>query len=151
MSRSLRLLAVSLLAGALAPLAFAAPNGGQAKAAASPKLVLAGSQFGRVLFNGSGRALYVFTRDPRGRSVCTGECAAKWPPYIVRGKVVAGPGVHPGLVGATRRRDGSIQVLYAGRPLYFYVGDPKGKILCGNVNEFGGLWLAVAASGKPVK
>ena len=151
MSRSLQMLAVSLLAGALAPLAFAAPNGGQTKAAASPKVVLAGSQFGRVLFDGNGRALYVFTRDPRGRSVCSGECAAKWPPYVVRGKVVAGPGVRASLIGTTRRRDGRIQVLYAGRPLYFYVGDPKGKVLCGNVTEFGGLWLVVAASGRPVK
>ena len=44
-----------------------------------------------------------------------------------------------------------LQVVYAGRPLYFYVGDPKGKILCGNVSEFGGLWLVVAASGKVVR
>ena len=150
MPRLPRLLVISLLAGALAPLA-AASTGGQAKVAASPKLVLAGSQFGRVLFDGNRRALYAFTRDPRGRSACTGECAAKWPPYIVRGKVVAGPGVRASLIGTTRRRDGSIQVLYGGRPLYFYVGDPKGKILCGNVNEFGGLWLVVAASGKLIK
>ena len=153
MPRLLRLLVVSLLAGAaLTPLALAAPTGGgQAKAAASPKLVLAGSQFGRVLFNDQGRALYAFTRDPRGRSRCSGQCAAKWPPFLVHGKVTAGPGVGASLIGTTRRRDGSLQVAYAGHPLYFYVGDPKGKLLCGNVKEFGGLWLAVAASGKPVK
>ncbi len=147
-----RSLLVLLLAGtALAPPTLAAPNLEQAAAAVPPKLVPTSSQFGRVLFDGNGRALYVFTRDPRGISTCTGQCAVKWPPYIVHSKVVAGPGVHGSLIGTTRRKDGSVQVMYAGQPLYFYVGDPKGKLLCGNVKEFGGLWLAVSASGKPVK
>ena len=151
MIRPLRSILVWLfVSAALAPLALGAPTGPQARIAA-PRLVLAGSQFGRVLFDGNRRALYAFTRDPRGRSACTGECAAKWPPYIVRGKVAAGPGVRASLIRTTRRRDGRFQVVYAGHPLYFYVGDPKGKVLCGNVNEFGGLWLVVAAGGKLIK
>ena len=152
MPRPLRSILASLFAGAaLAPLALAAPSVGQAMTAASPKLVLAGSQFGRVLFNSNRRALYAFTRDVHGRSTCTGKCAAKWPPYVVHGKVAAGPGVRASLITTTRRGDGRLQLVYAGHPLYFYVGDPKGKLLCGNVKEFGGLWLAVAASGTPVK
>ena len=150
MPRSLRLLLVCFLAAVFVPLAFAAPTGGQARIVA-PRLVLAGSQFGRVLFDGNGRALYAFTRDRRGRSACAGECAAKWPPYIVRGKVAAGRGVRASLIRTIRRGDGKLQVVYAGHPLYFYVGDPKGKVLCGNVNEFGGLWLVVAAGGKLIK
>jgi predicted lipoprotein with Yx(FWY)xxD motif len=40
-------------------------------------------------------------------------------------------------------------VTYAGRPLYFYVGDTKpGQILCQNVAEFGGTWRVVRPSGK---
>ena len=39
----------------------------------------------------------------------------------------------------TRRRDGRRQVTYAGRSLYYYVGDlSPGQILCQNVDEFGG-------------
>ena len=141
MIRPLRSILVWLfVSAALAPLALGAPTGPQARIAA-PRLVLAGSQFGRVLFDGNRRALYAFTRDPRGRSACTGECAAKWPPYVVRGRVGAGPGIRPSLIGTTRRGDGRLQVLYRGRPLYFYAqdkasGDTKGQ-------NVGGIWFVV--------
>ena len=60
------------------------------------------------------------------------------------GAVRAGAGAKRSLLGTTRRADGSRQVTYAGRPLYYYVGDRKaGQILCQNVSEFGGLWLVV--------
>jgi hypothetical protein len=48
------------------------------------------SKYGRILFDGRGFALYAFTRDPRGRSACSGACAKKWPPYIVSGPPVRG-------------------------------------------------------------
>ena len=38
---------------------------------------------------------------------------------------------------------------YAGRPLYYYVGDRSpGQVLCQNVVEFGGRWLLLRPSGK---
>ena len=56
------------------------------------------------------------------------------------------------LLGTVRRSDGTIQATYAGRPLYYYVGDTKaGQILCQNVSEFGGRWLVVRANGVPVR
>jgi len=56
------------------------------------------------------------------------------------------------LVGTTRRADGSLQVTYAGRPLYYYVGDRRpGQILCQNVPEFGGLWLVLRGDGSLVR
>ena len=118
---------------------------------AKPTLVARGSQFGRVVFDGSNHALYAFTRDPRGRSTCYGACANAWPPYIVRGTLRPGPGTTRTLLGTTRRRDGSRQLTYAGRPLYYYVGDPVGEIRCQNVREFGGLWLVVRPSGRLVR
>ena len=54
--------------------------------------------------------------------------------------------------GTIRRSDGSRQATYAGRPLYYYVGDRKPRqILCQNVSEFGGLWLVVRPSGAVVR
>ena len=53
------------------------------------------------------------------------------------------------LLGRTTRPDGRKQVTYNGHPLYFYVHDPKGQILCHNVFEFGGDWLVVRKSGNP--
>jgi predicted lipoprotein with Yx(FWY)xxD motif len=109
------------------------------------------SSFGSILFDGRGFVLYGFTRDPRGRSVCKGACAVAWPPYIVKTRATAGPGVRAKLLGTTKRTDGRLQVTYAGRPLYYYVGDRKaGEILCQNVTEFGGVWRVVRPSGKLV-
>ena len=111
-----------------------------------------GSNYGRVLFDGRGHVLYAFTRDPRRRSVCAGACARAWPPFIVRGTLVATNGARGALLGTTRRADGRLQATYAGRPLYFYVGDRRpGQILCQNASEFGGLWLVVRPSGRLVR
>jgi len=103
------------------------------------------------VWDGQRRALYAFTRDPRGRSACYGACATAWPPYIVRGPLRAGPGVKRSLLGTTRRRDGSRQLTYAGKPLYYYVSDPVGVIRCQNVFGFGGLWLVVQPNGRLVR
>jgi uncharacterized membrane protein YphA (DoxX/SURF4 family)/predicted lipoprotein with Yx(FWY)xxD motif len=120
--------------------------------AASTSLTVRGSDYGRVLFDGAGRALYVFTRDPAGRSVCSGACARAWPPYLVASRPKAGAGVRGGLIGTTRRADGRRQATYAARPLYYYVGDDgPGVIRCQNVSEFGGLWLVQRPSGRPVR
>ena len=110
------------------------------------------SRFGPILFDGRGFALYAFTKDPRGRSVCTGACAAAWPPYVVRNAPHAAAGVKHTLLGTTRRTDGRLQVTYNGRPLYYYVGDrAAGQILCQNVSEFGGLWLVARPNGTLVR
>jgi predicted lipoprotein with Yx(FWY)xxD motif len=110
------------------------------------------STYGSVLFDGRGFVLYAFSHDPRGRSTCTGTCAKRWPPFIVKRAPKAGPGAKASLLGAVRRANGTLQGTYAGHPLYYYIGDTKaGQILCQNVSEFGGLWLVVGANGRPVK
>jgi predicted lipoprotein with Yx(FWY)xxD motif len=114
-----------------------------------PLVKLRDSQFGRVLFSGNDRALYLFTRDARRRSRCYGDCAAAWPPFFARGRPRAGRGVDSSLLGTIRRRDGRRQVTYKGQPLYFYVHDPKRQVLCNDVVEFGGTWFALDAAGEP--
>ncbi len=110
---------------------------------------LEASEYGRVLFGRHGGALYLFTSDTEGKSACYGACAKAWPPFIARGRLRAREGIDRGLLGTTRRRDGRRQVTYAGQPLYYYVDDPPHEILCHGVNEFGGDWLVVRASGEP--
>jgi len=130
----------------LAPAAMSAHRAAPATLTAHP------SRFGQILFDGRGFVLYAFTKDQRGRSVCSGACAAAWPPYVVRSKLRAGVGTKRSLLGTTRRADGRLQVTYAGRPLYYYVGDQApGQILCQNVSEFGGLWLVARPNGTLVR
>jgi predicted lipoprotein with Yx(FWY)xxD motif len=110
------------------------------------------SRFGKVIFDGRGFVLYAFTRD-RGRSACYGACAKAWPPYFApKGALKVGPGVKRSSLGSVKRRNGRRQVTYAGRPVYYYVGDRSaGQILCQNVDEFGGSWLVIRPSGKLVR
>jgi predicted lipoprotein with Yx(FWY)xxD motif len=117
-----------------------------------PKLKVMDSDYGRILFNGRGRALYLFTSDSGKTSNCSGDCAVAWPPYIVKAKPRAGKGVKPGLIGTTRRTDGRLQATYGGHPIYFYEGDTKpGQVLCQAVYEFGGFWYVLRANGKAVR
>jgi predicted lipoprotein with Yx(FWY)xxD motif len=122
-----------------------------APAARGPLVKLRDSQFGPVLFSGSDRALYTFTRDTSGdepRSRCHGDCAEAWPPFFAKAPPLGGRGVRIEFIG-TIRRGGRRQVTFAGQPLYFYAHDPRGEVLCNDIVEFGGTWFAVTAKGKP--
>jgi predicted lipoprotein with Yx(FWY)xxD motif len=108
------------------------------------------SQFGRILGDRRGQAFYLFDEEKSKRSECYGRCARAWPPVLTKGRPRAGRGVRARLLGTTRRRDGRMQVTYRGRPLYYYVDDGPGRVLCHNVEEFGGLWLVLRANGEAV-
>jgi predicted lipoprotein with Yx(FWY)xxD motif len=99
-----------------------------------------------VLTNSSGRTLYWFAPDTPSKSVCYGTCAAYWPPVI--GNPVAGPGVTISKIATIARTDGTIQVTYAGHPLYTYIGDTAPGQASGNdINLNGGFWHEVPAAG----
>jgi predicted lipoprotein with Yx(FWY)xxD motif len=116
--------------------------------AAGTTIALRDSNFGPMLFDSDGQAIYIFERDSRGMSVCYGGCAEAWPPVLTGGTPRADDGVNVSLLGTIKRRDGQRQVTYAGRPLYFYAHEDPGVVLCHNVNLNGGYWWAVGADGK---
>lgn len=109
-----------------------------------------GSEFGRVVADGRGEAFYLFDKESSKRSQCYGACARAWPPVLTKGAPRAGKDVNQRLLGVTRRKDGKLQITYKNHPLYYYVDDRPGLILCQNVAEFGGLWLVVKPNGNPV-
>jgi predicted lipoprotein with Yx(FWY)xxD motif len=147
LKRLLPTLAAALAASVLAPAAMSSET-----RPPSPTLKAKPSAYGKILFDGRGYVLYAFTRDKNRRSSCYGACAKAWPVYYKRGVLVTGNGIRPKLVGTTKRRNGRRQLTYAGRPLYYYIGDRKpGQILCQNVAEFGGRWLVVRPNGKLVR
>jgi predicted lipoprotein with Yx(FWY)xxD motif len=119
-----------------------------AKRGATVKVV--DSQFGRVIADRRGEAFYLFDKEKGKRSRCYGECAVAWPPVLTKGKPRAGTGADADLLGTTKRRNGKLQVTYNGHPLYYYKDDEPGRILCHNVDEFGGLWLVVNRRGDAV-
>ena len=142
----------ALLTAAVSALALAALGGSEAMAAKKgAKLRVADSEYGKVLMNKGGLALYLFTKDGKGPSQCYDECAEAWPPFLTKGKPVAGKGAIGRKLGTTKRSDGTRQVTYGGHPVYFYVHDRPGDIFCQDVFEFGGTWLLVDAAGKAVR
>ena len=107
------------------------------------------SDYGAMLFDERGQAIYLFDRETTAEPDCYGECAAAWPPVLTTGEPQASGDVRAALLGTTERDDGSLQVTYGGHPLYFYAHEAPGQVLCHDVNEFGGVWLVVTPAGEP--
>ena len=82
------------------------------------------TSLGPVLEVGNGKMLYVHAGDSVTASTCLDTCATAWPPlFIAAGtKIVAPPGAK-GAFGSITRPDGSVQVTYRGKPLYFWQND----------------------------
>jgi len=70
----------------------------------------ADSAVGEILIDGDGNALYLFTPDESGPSVCNDDCVAAWPPVL--GAATAGPGTDADLLGTAARDDGATQATY---------------------------------------
>lgn len=142
----LSVFAVTALVGATA--ATLALAGGSTHGA---RLHIAKTHLGRILVDSRGITLYDFPPDKGKTSVCYGACAALWPPLITHGKPVAGKGVRASLLGTTKRKDGKLEVTYGGHPLYYFVQDRKpGQTTGQGLNQFGGLWWVLSASGKEI-
>ncbi len=106
------------------------------------------SEFGEMLFDARKQAIYIFENDPKGKTVCYGDCAEAWPPVFTDGRPKAGTGVRASLLGTVKRRDGRLQVTYSGKALYFYAHEKPGEVRCHNIDLNGGLWWVVGPDGK---
>jgi predicted lipoprotein with Yx(FWY)xxD motif len=108
------------------------------------------SGLGSVLVDSEGLTVYEFAKDTGSTSTCYGACAQNWPPVVAEGKP-SGEGETASHLGTTKRKDGSVQVTYAGHPLYTYTGDSSPGEANGNgLTFFGGKWSAMDESGETV-
>jgi predicted lipoprotein with Yx(FWY)xxD motif len=112
-------------------------------------IITGDSQFGPMLFDRSGQAIYLFDKETSSTPRCYGACAEAWPPVLTAGPPQARGGAEVSLLGTVRRRDGRTQVTYDGQPLYFYAHEGKNQVLCHDIREYGGLWLVVTPEGPP--
>jgi predicted lipoprotein with Yx(FWY)xxD motif len=138
----------------LVPTAFSARQAG----AAAPTTVKVSTRnlpgLGRVLVNAKDLTLYMFVPDKHRRVTCVKSCAAAWPPlFLPKGaKPVATGGVKASLLGSDPDPTGGRVVTYAGWPLYTYVADSTPGADSGQaLNSSGGLWFAIAPSGKLIE
>ena len=120
--------------------------------AAGATVKVRNTSYGRILVDGKGLTLYLFTREKTAKSRCYGDCAKAWPPLYTKGKPRAGSGAKQSLLGSSKRRDGRRIVTYNGHPVYHYIAETKpGQVLCQNVKEFGGTWLIVSPRGAAIR
>ena len=86
----------------------------------------------------NGMTLYTYDKDAigSGKSVCNGQCATSWPPFM------AGATDQPGGDWTiVTRDDGSKQWAWGGQPLYYWAKDQKpGDV---NGDGFNKVWRAV--------
>lgn len=117
----------------------------------SSVITTASASGGTILTDGSGRAVYLWTKDSGGMSACTGACTGTWPPVHASGTVTASGSAKPSDLGTITRSDGTKQVTYDGHPLYYYVGDSGPGMSSGQgSNQFGAKWWLVAPTGSHV-
>jgi predicted lipoprotein with Yx(FWY)xxD motif len=103
----------------------------------------------KVIVDSKGFTLYDFHKDKGGKSSCYGACVKVWPPLLSKGKPQAGEGVMASKLGTAKRKDGTLQVTYAGWPLYTYAADKKPGDANGNdIDSFGAEWYALLPSGE---
>lgn len=91
---------------------------------------------GMLVASANDMTLYTFDKDPAGKSVCNGPCAANWPP------LAAPADAKPvGDFTVVTRDDGSKQWAYRGKPLYFWIKDTKPGDKSGD--GFNNIWRIV--------
>jgi len=142
----------SAAAGSSSPSTAAAGSSSPAATPAGPATIqVATTSLGKVLTDARGMTLYTFGHDTpgSGKSACNGGCAAAWPPLTASGTPSAGAGLDATKLGTITRDDGTVQVTFAGGPLYHFAadaapGDVKGEGVAG-------IWFAAGPDGKPVK
>ena len=103
--------------------------------------------YGNVLYDAHHLVLYVFSADNGSTSTCYAACQTAWPPMLTTGapRVM---GLNASLLGRTKRRNGTMQVTYAGHPLYYWSGDTAHTIMCQHVKLHGGYWYVVDPNGS---
>ncbi|MFJ2008623.1 COG4315 family predicted lipoprotein [Streptomyces chartreusis] len=121
---------------------------GSSAPAATVSVKTANSSLGRILVDGSGRTLYGFTKDQKGKAgACDADCIAVWP--ALTSPTVAEDGANASLVGKIRLAEGAEQAVYGDWPLYYYVGDATPGDVSGQGLD--GEWFVIRPDGKLIK
>jgi predicted lipoprotein with Yx(FWY)xxD motif len=150
MKRWIRLFAALVVSTAFASIIAAVAFANSTKSRGAT-VAVAKTRIGRILVDSKGITLYDFVKDKGTTSACYGACAALWPPLTTKGKPVAGRGVRASLLGTTKRKDGKLEVMYGGHPLFYFVTDRKpGQTTGQGVSQFGGPWWVISAAGKEI-
>lgn len=120
-----------------------------AESGAAVLTVATAPKVGAILVNSDGFTVYDFHKDKGTVSSCYGACAGVWPPVTTQGAPQVGEGATASKLGTTKRKDGTVQVTYAGHPLYTYAADKKpGEANGHDFSSYGAQWYALKGNGE---
>jgi predicted lipoprotein with Yx(FWY)xxD motif len=101
---------------------------------------------GKILVDGKGMTLYVFTKDGPDKSNCNASCIASWPPLLTQGNPTLGAGVDDSKIGSAVLADGTKIVTYNHMPLYYFIKDAKAGDTAGQ--GIGSVWFVISPDGE---
>jgi len=130
------------------PTAEAGPESDDGAAPSGTTVTTGDSEFGTMLFDAAGQAIYIWEVETTPEARCYDDCAVAWPPVLTDGDPIASGEVVGSLLGTTTRTDGTTQVTYNGHPLYYYAHEAPGEVKCHDVATHGGLWWVVQPDGN---
>lgn len=135
----LRTAGIALALGGLAATAVAAGAAG----AATSSVVSTSHTAKLGTFLVSGKTVYTLMPST---VACGASCLKVWPEVLLpKGvtKPTAGSGVNAAKLGTVKRKGGALQLTYAGKPLYWFVGDTGPGQVHGDITDTWGKWSAV--------
>ncbi len=142
--RLTRIAVAALALGGVSALLIAPDTTSAATSHSAKKVVVSTvtiSSVGTIL--ASGKTLY--TLKPSA-APCTAQCLKIWPAVeLPKGvaRATAGPGVNASKLGFVKRAGGLRQVTFAGKAVYWFIGDTRAGQANGNVTDKWGTWADV--------
>ena len=104
---------------------------------------------GKILADGDGNILYLYTKDTPNVSNCYDKCEQAWPVVRPLGQPTLKDGVSAVFIGTTLRKDGTNQLTYNTWPVYYYAKDTKPGDTTGQA--VGKIWWVFSGEGNPIK
>lgn len=128
------------------PMTGMPPAGGEGVLTVAPA-----DEGGTYIADRAGNAVYLLEADNDGVDACIGDCLETWPPVLVtdvQPSVDLGTELDATLLGTVERDDGTLQVTYAGQPLYRYAADTGANRTAGHdLEDQWGHWYLVTPTG----
>ena len=140
----LRMVGAALAAGGLSAAVLVVDTAGAATS--TVVTTTKSSKYGTILV--SGKTVYTLRAS---NVACGSKCLKVWPALLLPKGVTmpsAGPGVSAASLGTVAAGRGALQVTYAGKPLYWFIGDSAPGQVHGNITDKWGKW-SVVVTAKP--
>jgi predicted lipoprotein with Yx(FWY)xxD motif len=136
-----RIAAVVLAVGGLAAVAIAPAGAATGSTTATQISTAKDAKLGTILVAGN----TVYALKP-SKTACDAKCAKLWTPVVLPSGVTtatAGNGVDASKLGTVATTDGSLQITYDAKPLYWYAKDKAPGDVKGNTSDKWGKWAVV--------